>query len=236
VAAIAFAVYAGGGLALPLVRHWSPLDLIAVNFLATMLSGVFVLAWLGVQLRARDRRHLLDWTTNLRLLSAEEFEWFVAELFRRGGWEVRETGKHGEPDGNIDLMLTRGTERRFVQCKRWVSWLVGVDDIRRFGGTLMREGLPGIAGVFVTLSSFTSHAQTEAAKIGMALIDGRELLERAQKVRRAEPCPVCKRPMLLDHSPRGWWFRCVWSRCGGKRDLANEPGAAIDLLTASPVP
>jgi hypothetical protein len=233
-AAMAFVIYAGGGLALPLSRHWPTYALISVNFVASTIAGAFILAWLSVQLETRDRRHLLDWTTNLRLLSAEEFEWFVGELFRRGGWDVRETGKQGEPDGNIDLKLVRGPEHRVVQCKRWQSWRVGVDEVRQFAGTLVGEGLPGMAGVFVTLSSFTRQAEEEAAKIGMELVDGRELLARAQKVRRAEACPVCQRPMLLDHSPHGWWFRCISPECGGKRDLGNEPGAAVDLLTAVP--
>ncbi len=234
VAATAFALYAGAGLLLPLARHWPAPVLAYANFVATMFAAFLILAWLEVQLRARDRRHLLEWTTNLRLLSSEEFEWFVGELFRRDGWSVRETGRQGAGDGNVDLKLERGTERRLVQCKRWSSWSVGVDDIRRFAGTLMREGLPGPAGVFVTLSSFTEQAAAEAARTGMTLVNGPDLLARAEQARRAEPCPVCRRPMLLDRSPRGWWFRCTWARCGGKRDLGNEPGAAVDLLTAGP--
>ena len=42
---------------------------------------------------ARDRRHLVEWTTDLRLLDFEEFEWFVGELYRRKGWSVERVGR-----------------------------------------------------------------------------------------------------------------------------------------------
>src|SRR5205814_643200 len=137
--------------------------------------------------------------------SAEEFEWLVGEVFRRDGWKVREVGRQNAPDGNIDLELTNGTQRRIVQCKRWTARLVGVNEIRSFGGTLMREGLGAGDGVFVTLSSFTEQANEEALGMGLSLIDHRELYSRVEKVRRPEPCPICQAPMLLDRSQRGWW-------------------------------
>ncbi len=124
---------------------------------------------------APDRRHLIEWTTSLRLLGAEEFEWLVGELFRRDGWTVEETGRHGSPDGNIDLVLRRGGERKVVQCKRWTSQLVGVDELRGFAGTLLREGLPGAAGIFVTLSDFTEQARAEARTTGITLVNNRDL-------------------------------------------------------------
>jgi len=90
-------------------------------------------------------KNLLEWTTDLRLLDAKEFEWLVGEVFRRDGWTVDETGSQDGPDGNVDLRLTRDGVHRIVQCKRWTSWNVGVDTVRAFAGTIMREGLPGSA-------------------------------------------------------------------------------------------
>lgn len=92
------------------------------------------------------------------------------------------------PDGNIDLELRRDGERVLVQCKRWTSWVVGVDDIRAFAGTLMREGLSGRGGMFVTLSDFGEQARAEAKKIGLTVIDGPALYARVEEVRRVEPC------------------------------------------------
>jgi HJR/Mrr/RecB family endonuclease len=232
-AAVALLLYAGGGLALPLALHWSVALLVEANILGTMLAGLVSLGWLAAQVQARDRRHLVEWTTNLRLLTPEEFEWLVGEVFRREGWEVRETGRQDGPDGNIDLELIRDGQRAIVQCKRWTI-PVGVKEVREFGGTLMREALEGSAGIFVTRSDFTEQAWAEGQMIGMTLVASRDLNSRIERVRRAEPCDICQEPMILARSSRGWWLRCVAGGCQGKRDLGSDPGRAVDLLTQSP--
>ena len=98
----------------------------------------------------------------------------------------------------------------------------------------MREGLTGDAGVLVTLSDFTEQARTEAARIGLTLVDGRDLFARVERVRREEACPTCGAAMVLDRSSRGWWFRCVTPGCSGKRDLGTDPARAVELLTQRP--
>lgn len=192
-----------------------------------------IIGWLAQQVPSH-RRHLLDWTTHVRLLTSEEFEWLVGEVFRREGWKVQETGRQDAPDGNVDLRLTRDGERALVQCKRWTSHLVGVHEIRAFAGTLMREGFTGDEGVFVTLSAFNRQAREEAGTIGMSLVNNRDLHMRMEKVRRVERCDICQQPMILDRSSRGWWLRCVAAGCKGKRDLGNDANRAIDLLTQRP--
>ena len=153
---------------------------------------------------------------------------------RREGYQVTETGSQNHGDGNIDLVLTKHGHRSIVQCKRWQAWNVGVDEVREFAGTLFREHLGPEAGMFVTLSNFTVQARDEAAETGIVLVDGEQLEARWSKVRRTEPCPTCSSPMLVDKSLHGWWLRCVSPGCGGKRDLAGQPGRAIELLTKQP--
>jgi restriction endonuclease Mrr len=145
--------------------------LVVANVWAATLAGLLGFFWFAIQVRAANARHLVEWTTDLRLLDSAEFEWLVGELFRREGWQVEEVGRRGTPDGNIDLELVRAGTRRIVQCKRWAAWLVGVDEIRSFAGTLMREGLPGSSGVYVTLSDFSPQARDEGKRIGLVLID-----------------------------------------------------------------
>jgi HJR/Mrr/RecB family endonuclease len=231
VAAIALVLYPGIGLVLPLSLNWSVPWLVDANLTCTLLAASVTLGWFAVQVEARDRRHLVEWTTDLRLLDAAEFEWLVGELFRREGWQVEETGRQDAPDGNIDLRLTRAGEHRIVQCKRWTARLVGVDDVRAFAGTLLREALPGSAGIFVTLSDFTEQARSEARTAGVTLIDNRDLYAHVEKARRTEACPTCEAAMVLDRSARGWWFRCVAPGCAGKRDLSGDPARAVELLT-----
>lgn len=234
IVALAGLLYGGIGLAIPLAAGWSVPWLVAANITGSMLAFSFLVMWLAIRVQEGRRRNLLEWTTDLRRLDAMEFEWLVGELFRREGWRVEETGQHGRPDGGIDLLLRRGRERAIAQCKRWTSWKVGVEDIRVFAGALAREGLPSKAGQFVTLSDFTEQARREANQLGMTLLDGVDLYARVEKVRRPEPCEICKAPMLLDRSSRGWWFRCVTPGCAGKRDLGRDPGQAVELLTEAP--
>lgn len=234
VTVIALVFYGGVGLALPLAMSWPVNWLVGANVTGSTLAALAILGWLAVRVQAQQRRHLLEWTTDLRRLDSTEFEWFVGEVFRREGWRIEETGRQSGPDGNIDLRLTKGAYRAIVQCKRWTANRVGVDQIRAFGGTLLREGLPPSAGIFVTLSDFHDAARLEAAQLGVALVDGRDLYERAEKVRTPEPCDKCGSPMLLDRSIRGWWFRCLREGCPGKRDLGSDPARAVELLTQSP--
>jgi hypothetical protein len=231
IAALAGVSYLGLGLALPLILSWPALWIAVANLWGTVFAGSLLLGWLFVQIQARDRRHLLEWASDLRLLDGEEFEWLVGEVFRREGWTVVEHGRQDAPDGYIDLELIRGSERRLVQCKRWTVKWVGVDEIRQLVAALTREKLPTSAGIFVTLSRFNQHAVTEAGAAGLELIDNTDLFARVEKVRRPEPCENCRQPMLLDHSVHGWWFRCVTPKCGGKRHLDRDPGRAVALIT-----
>jgi hypothetical protein len=234
VGVIATLTYGGVGLGIPLVFDWSVSWLVAANVIGTSFAGLFALTWIANGVQATYRRQLVEWTTDLRHLSSQEFEWLVGEVFRREGWKVEETGSQTGPDGNVDLRLARGRARVLVQCKRWESWLVGVDVIREFGGTLMRERLAGSAGVFVTLSDYTDAARAEGKELGLTLIDGRDLYARVERVRTPELCEICGEPMLLGRSQRGWWFRCLSPGCTGKRDLSNEPGRAVQLLMQAP--
>lgn len=235
VAVTALLFYPVLGLVVPLALGWSIPNLVSTNVFGVTSAAALCLVWLVVRLEANRRRHLVEWTSNLRLLTAEEFEWLVGEVFRREGWTVQETGRQDRPDGNVDLRLAKGRARRLVQCKRWTSNQVGVNDIRAFAGTLLREDVAGAQGIFVTLSSFTEQAEHEAVKVGLTLVDGRELYKRVESVRRSEPCPLCDHPMMLDRSPRGWWLRCTVTGCIGKRHLDADPGRAVDLLLQPPL-
>jgi hypothetical protein len=231
VGALAGLSYFGFGLVLPIVVGLPAIVLFDMNVIGTIFAASLLFGWLIVQIQFRDRRHLLDWSSDLRLLDGEEFEWLVGEIFRRDGWTVSEHGRQDAADGNIDLELRRGSERRLVQCKRWTSQWVPVDEIRRFLGTLTRMKLEPSDGIFVTLSRFNVYATREAEEAGLELIDNAELLRRVDNVRRSEPCPICSQPMILGRSLHGWWFRCQTPGCTGKRDLGRDPGRAVALIT-----
>jgi HJR/Mrr/RecB family endonuclease len=228
--ALTLVLYPGVGLVLPVAAGFSTYYLVIFNLVGVVMAAVISLGWIEVLREAIHRRHLLDWTTELRHLNSREFEWLVGEVFRREGWNIRETGRIDGPDGNVDLVLTRGSERMIVQCKRWQAWPVGVDEIRMFLGTLTREKLSPISGIFVTLSDFTQQAREEASTAGLVLVDGPDLHLRIERVQRKEPCPECGAPMTLAKSPYGWWLRCQVRNCRGKRDLGRDPAIAVEVL------
>lgn len=231
---LAVVLYVGIGLALPLSLGAPSYELISLNVAGSTTAAVVLLGWLLKRIAAGQRRNLLEWTTDLRRLNSTEFEWLVGEVFRREGWNVRETGRTDGPDGNIDLILTKGTERVIVQCKRWTAQAVPVDEIRRFLGTLMREKMDAKGGMFVTLSDFNDQAKQEAESAGLLLVDNRDLFARIEKVRRSEPCPVCHLPMVLNKSKYGWWLRCTTAGCRGKRNLGKDIDRALELLMEIP--
>ena len=72
----------------------------------------------------------------------QQFEQLVGEAFRRQGFTVTETGGNG-PDGGIDLILRKDSEKHLVQCKQWRSLKVGVAVIREFFGVMAAEGAAG---------------------------------------------------------------------------------------------
>jgi HJR/Mrr/RecB family endonuclease len=234
VAAVVLLCYPGIALLLPLALGAPTFWLVTANLAGAGLAALLLLTWLSVQVQAANRRHLVDWSSDLRRLDAAEFEWFVGELFRRDGWTVEETGRQDAPDGNVDLKLSRAGKQRLVQAKRWTARLVPVDEVRELAGTLAREKMPPSDGVFVTLSSFTQQARTEAQRLGMTLLDGPDVYHLAERVRRTEPCPVCGASMVVARSVHGWWLRCVANACTGKRDLGRTPGQALELLLDLP--
>jgi hypothetical protein len=119
IAVVALVFYPGLGLAMPLVVGLPDNSLVVANVWGVALAAMVSVGYLAALIHAKDRRQLLEWTTDLRLLSAAEFEYLVGEVFRREGWQVTERGRQDGPDGNIDLVLKRGHERLIVQCKRW---------------------------------------------------------------------------------------------------------------------
>ena len=105
-------------------------------------------------------------------LSGDDFERFVADLFRLYGYEVETTAKSG--DHGIDLVATRTdalfTQRSVVQvkCCRGKS---PEAEVQQLAGVL--KG--GERGVFVSYAGFQKAAEDYAREKGVALIDGRRV-------------------------------------------------------------
>jgi len=123
------------------------------------------------------------WTTEkVAALSWQQFERLIADLFRRQGYAVRETGRDaqrtGVGDGGVDLILTTpespGAEF-LVQCKQYKVWSVGEPKVREFYGA-MAAWKTRCEGILITCGRFTQAAEAFAAGKPLRLIDGDGLL------------------------------------------------------------
>ncbi len=107
----------------------------------------------------------------LMQLNPYEFEKAIAQLFRDYGYTVHQTRKSA--DGGKDLVMYKGGETYFVECKKYAkSNKIGRPLIQKLVGACHPASAKPI---FVTTSSFTSEAISEAQRSKVQLIDGRGL-------------------------------------------------------------
>jgi restriction system protein len=146
-----------------------------ILFVFAIFSGFSF--WFG-----RNRSRLLDQQTSIesiRALPWKQFEFLVAEAYRRQGYAVEFSLGRGA-DGGVDLTLNRDGRKSLVQCKQWKAYSVGAPVIREMFGLLHHENAD--EAIIVTSGKFTNDAQAFAAGKPIHLIDGPQLLTLIQSV------------------------------------------------------
>lgn len=142
-----------------------------VAFFAAFLIG---LAGLLGRVESRRRHRMIESAATLdaiKSLSWAKFEELCAETYRRKGFAVALTPV-GADDG-VDLILQRGNERIFVQCKRYTTRLVDVRPVRELYGVMAQGKASG--AIFITSGRYTS-AAAALADDRLTLIDGEGLV------------------------------------------------------------
>jgi HJR/Mrr/RecB family endonuclease len=114
-------------------------------------------------------------TDQIRQMEGVEFEHWVADLFKRSGFQVETTPRSG--DHGVDLFAASGNHVIAVQCKRW-DGTVGEPVLRDLYGAMMSANAK--AGCLVTTGSFTVQAQAFAKDKPLSLM-GWDLLMEAAK-------------------------------------------------------
>ena len=177
-----------------------------------------------------------------------EFEVLVGEYFRRQGFTVRDNGGGG-PDGGVDVLLQKGSDKYLVQCKQWRALRVGVPPVRELYGVMAAQRVAG--GFVVTSGEFTPEARRFAEGREIELINGKtlQLGIRAQASVSGSPvstsskadrppspapvatevpsCPLCSAPMVLRQARHGtvpgkqFWGCSQFgqTKCRGTREL-----------------
>lgn len=149
---------------------------------AVCLVGA-ALSWIQRR-RARQLAHdATERSDGIAQMHWRDFETLVAEYFRRQSMTVTETGGGG-PDGGVDVIARRGTDRYLVQCKHWRARRVGVEPVRELYGLIAAQRLAG--GYVVTSGDFTEQARAFASGREIELINGRAL----QRGLRASAAPA----------------------------------------------
>jgi restriction system protein len=149
-----------------------------------------LLAALGSAFGRRHRSNLVSQVAAgtdasvLEGMSWREFEMLIGEGFRLQGFQVTERDGDG-PDGGVDLVLRKGTEKFLVQCKQWKAFKVGVQTVRELYGVMAAEHATG--GFVVTSGRFSEDAIEFARGRNVTLMDGPmvfALIKQAQNDRR----------------------------------------------------
>jgi restriction system protein len=172
--------------------------------LAYISALLFALLAAGSALFATKRRRLVDDQQSLESLCAtswKDFEYLVAEAYRRQGFDVDYSLGEGS-DGGVDLVLRKDGRKVLVQCKQWKTFSVGRPVVQQMFGIMTAERADEV--ILITSGRFTNDAREFAHGKPVRLVDGAQLLELVRTVQasKAGPAPVEIRPAPAAEAPR----------------------------------
>ena len=170
------------------------------TMVAIMFGGIAILSWVFGQ----KRKELVDQQESLSTLRAtpwKDFEYLVAEAYRRQGFTVDFSFGKGA-DGGVDLVLRKEGRVSLVQCKQWKTLSVGAPVVREMFGILKA----GQADEFIIVASgkFTKEAMDFARGKPIRLVDGPILLKLIKSVqtnRRSEAAPISPKAQVVAKFP-----------------------------------
>ncbi len=150
-------------------------------------------------------------------LSWQDFEFLLAEHFKKEGYDTVITGGGGA-DGGIDIKLFKDGETYLVQCKHYKSWKVSVHIVREFFGIVTAE--KAIGGYIITSGRFTNDAYSFAKSKNIHLINGNDLIEmlNPEDMNNAKSmttaCPRCGGELVEKTGKFGRFLGCDnYPRC-----------------------
>jgi restriction system protein len=154
-----------------------------------------------------------DLPTKLRSIDWFQFEKLMEIVYRKQGYFVDRRGG-ANPDGGIDLVLTKDSEKIAVQCKHWRNRDVGVPKIRELVGAMADSKIG--KGVLVTISDYTDEAKAFGDRNGVEIVNHSALTRLLDSVDaaydpeiqqllndRRKVCPKCERLMVLRTAQKG---------------------------------
>ena len=147
-------------------------------------------------------------------MSGTTFERYLAQFFRKQGWQVKRVG--GQGDYGADLILTSGNRKVVVQAKRWQR-NVGYEAIQQ--AYTSKDVYKCDEAWVVTNSYFTEQAIEGAKRLGVKLWDREVLIEQMAKINAAKtlkpdaiPSSVAKPTHITHRSAEDDLYVCA--ACG----------------------
>ncbi|MFO1540718.1 MAG: restriction endonuclease [Chloroflexota bacterium] len=171
--------------------EWATLN--PVPAAAAVVALLALAVWLVRRLRGGSSERV-ETLAGLLALSPSAFEHEVAALRGAIGFQgMRAVG--GAGDLSVDVEGRDPTGRRvLVQCKRYApDRRIGSPEIQQFYG-MARFHDESARALFVTTSDFTDAARDVAAKTGVELVSGTELVALAVRVNRALGTTAARAP------------------------------------------
>lgn len=161
----------------------------------------------------------------LRGMKPNEFEDYIATLFQKLGYTIVITG--GPHDKGVDVIAERNGIKHYIQCKKFITSIVSVSDVRDFYGAIADHLAHGKA-YFITTTKFTLDAEKFCEDKPIELIDDFKLLdyihlvdkkneqtETAQNANSVqEKCPRCNGQLIKRQGKYGDFYGCSnYPRC-----------------------
>ncbi len=145
----------------------------ALGLLAILLFIFFLVAVKkiinGIRNRHYSRIERLLWKYKGHAL---DFEYFIADLYERMGYDAEVTS--GSHDGGKDIILTKGRKTYVVEVKCYEqSSKISREKIQKLHSAMIDSDADG--AIFVTTSDFSQEALNYAEKHNIVTVNGTEL-------------------------------------------------------------
>lgn len=142
----------------------------------------------------------------LQSMGNEDFEYFVADLWERQGWQTSVSQK--SRDKSLDVMAEKADpydQRHAIQAKRYKEGnRVGGPKISEYAS--LRDYFDADASVVVTTSGYTSDARERAESLNVKLVDGDDLVQLVEQlgaydlVEKYSPTPASSEDQEIDQT------------------------------------
>ena len=128
-----------------------------------------------------------DLLVKLGKMQPEEFEDFIACLYRRLGYITNRLG--GTRGGGVDVIAKKNEIIHYIKCKKYTAPKITFHDVRDFYGAMANNPADG-KGIFVTINIFTTDAVKFAEDKLIELVDGSKLLKLIKKAGKGPSFPL----------------------------------------------